>query len=150
MSRLHCVLHLQAGCAHCTGRFTRGCMKFAFRYSFGRSTNPARGFIQQICASRYSGVRSKISKCTFATAACAKMYETYQRRPRQPAAYESQHFTTFLHVRPARSDEIVAICVSQQFWTSDVHFLREGLLRRVKNLLSASDVDFCVKGCFDT
>ena len=45
------------------------------------------------CASRYNGVPSKISKCTFYYIQPPKLYESSARRPRQPAAYKNLHFT---------------------------------------------------------
>ena len=50
----------------------------------------------------------KFQNARFATAACAKMYESSARRPRQPAPYKNHHFTTVSDVWPARSDERVA------------------------------------------
>ena len=58
------------------------------------------------CHSRFQNAR-------FTTAACAKMYESSARRPRQPAAYKNQHFTTVSDIRPARSDERVAPATSK-------------------------------------
>ena len=68
------------------------------------------------CAFRYSGVPSKMSKCTchpkcqnarFATAACTKMYEMSAWRRQSPAAYKNHRFTTVSNDRPERSDERV-------------------------------------------
>ena len=49
-------------------------------------------------ASRYNGVPSKISKCTFYYIQPPKLYESSARRPRQPAAYKNLHFQSFGHL----------------------------------------------------
>ena len=55
--------------------------------------NPARGFIQQnqnVCLAT-AARNQKFANVRFATAACAKMYETSERRPRHLAAYKNHH-----------------------------------------------------------
>ena len=63
--------------------------------------NPARGCIQQNQDVRLAtGARAqKFANVRFATAACTKMYEISQQRPRHLAAYKNHCFTTVLSVR---------------------------------------------------
>ena len=77
--------------------------------------NPTRGFILQNQNVRLATTarHPKFQNARFATAACAKMYESNARRRRQPAAYKNHHFTTVSGVRPARSDERVARATSK-------------------------------------
>ena len=83
--------------------------------SCNRPPNPTRGFIQQNQNVRLAttACHPKFKNARFATAACTKMFESSQRRPRQPAAYKNHHFTTVSGVRPARSDERVARATSK-------------------------------------
>ena len=121
--------------------------------------NRTGGFIQQNQNVRLAttACHPKFENARFATATCAKLYDSSARRPRQPAAYTNHHFTTVSDVRLARtSDERVApsteklafhhsfgrpistkrrkscartqrICISPQFWASDEHEVTRGL-----------------------
>ena len=120
---------------------------------------PARGFIRQKqnaprttapCIPKFPNVR-------FATAACAKMYESIDREPTRFAHTKMERFTTVLGDRHHVFTERVArrqmkfafrysfgrstprfyregwpqeneICVSLQFWAIDTTFLARGLL----------------------
>ena len=77
--------------------------------------NPTRGFIQQKQNVRLAttACHPKFQNARFTTAACAKMCESSARRPRQPAAYKNQHFTTVSDIRPARSEKRVAPATSK-------------------------------------
>ena len=73
--------------------------KFAFRHSFVQSTHRILrkgSFIQQKQNVRIATTACypKFQNARFTTAACAKIYESSDLRPRQPAAYKNQHFTT--------------------------------------------------------
>ena len=88
------------------------CMKFAFRYNFARSTHR---ILREGSSSKIkmrvaptAARNQKFANVRFAAAACAKMYETSERRPRHLAAYKNHRFTTGLEVRRPRSDERVA------------------------------------------
>ena len=130
---------------------------------------PARGFIRQKqnvprttapCIPKFQNVR-------FATAACAKMYESIDREPTRFAHTKMQRFTTVLGDRHHVFTERVhreqmkfafrysfgrstprfyregwllenEICVSLQFWAIDTTFLPRGLTRRKWNLRFAT------------
>ena len=97
------------------------CVSLQFR-AIG-APNPARWFIQQIQNARLATAarNQKFPNKRFATAACAKMYETSARRPRYLAAYKN-------HRLP-------------QFWRSDEHEVTKGLPVDGKNLRFTSVLD---------
>ena len=102
----------------CAEQFLK--LKTAFRYSFARSTH-------RILRDSSS---SKIKMCVSLQRRAFKIWKctTSQRRAQQLAADKNHHFTAFLDVRRARWKGY-----SRQFWTSNSHILRLGLLRQRKN-----------------
>ena len=102
----------------CAEQFLK--LKTAFRYSFARSTH-------RILRDSSS---SKIKTCVSLQRRAFKIWKctTSQRRAQQLAPDKNHHFTAFLDVRRARWKGY-----SRQFWTSNSHILRLGLLRQRKN-----------------
>ena len=117
----------------------------------------------QNCMKQAHGVRSRPRHRKIIVLPQFRTSDQHEVTKGLPVQLKNLHFTTVLDVRRARSDERVArahrefafhhsfgrptmtfcvkgclghvkICISPQFWASDDHFLRQGLLRRRENL----------------
>ena len=117
----------------------------------------------QNCVKQAHGVRSRPRHRKIIVLPQFRTSDQHEVTKGLPVQLKNLHFTTVLDVRRARSDERVArahrdfafhhsfgrptmtfcvkgclghvkICISPQFWASDDHFLRQGLLRRRENL----------------